>query len=223
MKYTRRAVQFSLISFLVLACIVPISVAQQQSNIVFRDDFTGKSLNPKWRLITPDKDRWTLIDGEYFMAVTTKPGSNGMQFTGDLPQDYEVTIKVETPPQYPGQGVYLDLARGAENNVSVGYYVYPYAGSAASKIFFNKTLKGKESQIEKVDNSIKDKPLYLKLRKHGVEYTGAYSTNGSTWINVGTHVFLNLEGKLVFGGYNWQNAPESGIRFDYVEITRFKQ
>jgi hypothetical protein len=230
MKYTRRAVQYSLFPFLVLACIVPISVAQQQSNIVFRDDFTGKSLNPKWRLISPDKDRWTFVDGEYLLIVSTDKATNFVQFTGDLPDDYEIIIKVDAPPQYDNQFVQLRLVKDSENNLRIGYYpdyktITEYFGP---RVYFVKTLKGKESTIfKKVKKLSQDEPLYVKLSKRGVEYTGAYSVDGSTWIEVGTHTVLNFRGKPDFGAYNvptyHAKPPESGIRFDYFEITKLKK
>ncbi len=64
-----------------------------------------------------------------------------------------------------------------------------------------------------------DKPLYLKITKEGVEYTAAYSLHGSAWTEIGTHVFLNLNGAPDFTATNFAAAgPESGIRFDSFEI-----
>jgi hypothetical protein len=205
---------------------ITISSAQQQSNVIFRDDFIGKTLNPKWQIVGPDKDRWTLVENEYFLIVTAKKGANVLQFKGELPDDYEIIVKVQTPPQYEHQVVRLLSVRDDANNVRISYQNL--------KIRFYKTLRGETSEISRdIGKLSQDAQLYLKLIKRGFEYTGAYGTDGSTWFNIGTHIFFNLDGKLAIEAYNapptmlslsGSTSPiESGIRFDYFEIRKLSQ
>jgi hypothetical protein len=189
-------------------------------------------LNPKWKIISPDKNRWTLADNEYFLIITAKKGTNVLQFNGELPTDYEVIVKVHTPPQYNGQVVRLLLLKDDGNDVHIGYYALLQGRSEYrdSEVYFAKTLRGESSPIyKKVDRLSQDARLYLKLIKRGIDYTGAYSTDGLTWFHIGTHVFLDLDGKPAIEAYNSpvhiysEKPPESGIRFDYVEIRKLNQ
>jgi hypothetical protein len=232
MKYLHQVKESIPIIFLVLFFTVVFGLAQQDATIEFRDDFIGKSLNPKWQIIAPDKDRWTLIDNQYLMIVTAKKGMNAMQFNGVLPDNYEVILKIQTPPQNDNQIVSLSLSRDDSNNVRIAYYpeVRDLGAHAASRpeVNFSKTLKGVYSPIPKsITKLSQEMPLYLKLSKHGVEYSGAYSTDASRWTNIGSHVFIDLNGKPTFEAYNWpttwSNPPESGIRFDYFELKELKQ
>ena len=97
---------------------------QSESSIVFRDDFVGKTLNPRWQIIAPDRDRYTLINGEYLLIVTSEKSTNIIQYNDELPDDYEIVIKIQTPPQYLNQAVELLLVKDNENNL-YGYRSEP--------------------------------------------------------------------------------------------------
>jgi hypothetical protein len=228
-KFLKRTLRNVLISLFPLISIISQSAAQQQTNIVFRDDFISKELNPRWQIIQPDKDRWTFIDNQYLMIVTAKKGANAMQFNSTLPDNYEVILKIQTPPQDNNQIVSLSLSRDDSNNVHIDYSPeivdMPHYGSGVK---FSKTLKGERSPIHKeIERLSQNTPLYLKLSKLGIEYTGTYSTDGSRWINIGKHIFIDLNGKPTFEAYNWptiwSKPPEAGIRFDYFEIRKLDQ
>lgn len=225
-KFLKMILTSILISLCTLITITSQSVGQQK-NIIFRDDFISKELNPRWQIIAPDKDRWTFIDNQYLMIVTAKKGANAIQFNSELPDNYEVILKIQTPPQKDNQIISLLLSRDDSNNVQITYSpeikdLGPHAASNP-EVNFAKTLKGVYSPIHKSINRLShDTPLYLKLSKHGIEYIGEYSTDGSRWINIGKHIFIDLNGKPTFEAYNWpttwSNPPEAGIRFDYFEI-----
>jgi hypothetical protein len=223
MNHLKHMYKSIFIAFLSLVGVVQFSTAQQPVNTVFRDDFIGKTLNPKWQTIAPDKERLTLIDNEHLMVVTTKKGVNIMQYSSELPEDYEVILKVQTPPLYVGQVARLLIRRDDENNIRVAYSI---AHNEEPDIQFNKSLRGEDSGIPIKTKPLRGEPFYFKLSKHGVEYKGAYSTDGLTWIPLGTHVFLDLRGNPAFEAYNHaqlgRNVPESGIRFDYFEIKSLK-
>jgi hypothetical protein len=228
MKSINHVLGYILIVLLIFVTVITISSAQQQSNIVFRDDFVGKALNPNWQIIGSDKDRWTFLENQYFMIVTAKKGTNAVQFNSALPDNYEVILKIQTPPQYDNQIVSLSLSRDDSNNVSIEYYqeIKDMPRFVPTpEVNFSKTLKGVRSPIPKgISRLSQDMPLYLKLSKHGIEYMGAYSTDGSRWIDIGKHIFIDLNGNPTFEAYNWptmwSNPPESGIRFDYFEIRK---
>ncbi len=65
-------------------------------------------------------------------------------------------------------------------------------------------------------------PFTFGLKKQGIEYTASWSLDGTSWSNVGTHLFLNLNGREpTFSTASWECCPpEVGVRFDFVEIRR---
>ena len=90
-------------------------------------------------------------------------------------------------------------------------------------IGFTKYLRGKSNELKKKTGRIsQDTSLFLRLKKQGIEYTGSWSLDGTSWSNVGTHLFLNLNARQPsFVSFNsWHTAPEVGVRFDFVEIKR---
>lgn len=211
-----------------------LSSAWAQEDAVFRDDFTGKALRPEWKLVAGDPDRWTLADNEYLLVVSSfakKEPPNVFRYNGKRPDDYRIVMKVQTPPKHDGQYIRLRLQRDKDNSLVLGYTPSLWnfrtarrlAGNVptnASGAFFGKRLRGQNNYQWAVTGRLDgDKPLYLRITKDGVEYTAAYSLDGTAWTDVGTHVFLNLNGTPDFTAANFSaSAPESGIRFDSFEI-----
>ena len=118
-----------------------------------------------------------------------------MTYRGDLPESYEITLKVEATPELKFQGFALGITQDSKNRLSIYYYInnisLPYA-------YFGKDLKGEWSQYQTGNQLPRGKPLFLKLTKKGIEYTGYYSPDGASWSKIGTHVFVNLKGRPCF-------------------------
>jgi len=190
-----------------------------QETVVFRDDFTGTTLRPEWQLLNEDADRWTFIDNDYLLFITTSTGQgrkNTLRYEEDLPENYAIVLKVVHPPASGDQDLQLEVWRDGKNGL-----VLWWTGSGA--IGFDKHLRGERNRIEADTGRIaRDKPLYLRLKKQGIEYTASWSLDGTSWSNVGTHLFLNLNGREPsFSTANFRySPPEVGVRFDFVEIRR---
>lgn len=190
-------------------------------DIIFRDDFMGKSLRPEWEIRAKDPARWSLIDNEYLLLVTYGPSAkNIMVYKGELPENYEITAKYQTTPELEGQLIGLSLMGDIKNFLDVYYWKNP--SYLQQEVSFGKKLMGEYSEYKskRIELS-KGKALFLKLSKNSIEYTGYYSFDGASWSKVGTHIFLNLRGKPEFYAYNNKSGmPESGVRIDYFEIKR---
>lgn len=188
-------------------------------DVVFRDDFVGKSLRPEWEISAKDPNRMALIDNEYMLLVTYGPSpKNIMIYKGDLPENYEIILKFQTTPDLRRQIINLGLRENNKNSLWVFYWV---GGGGYPKAGFGKRLMGEYSEYEKSVSISKGKPLFLKLSKKGVEYTGQFSLDGSSWTKIGTHVFLNLKSKPEFFVKNEKKGmAETGIRVDYFEIKK---
>jgi hypothetical protein len=190
-------------------------------NIIYRDDFMGKSLRPEWEIRAKDPNRWSLIDNEYLLLVTYGPSpKNIMVYTGELPENYEIMVKYQSTPELGGQAVGLSFMGDMKNYLDVYYWKNPSHG--LKEVNFGKKLMGEYSEynIQRIQIS-SGNAIFLKLSKLGIEYTGYYSLDGASWSKVGTHIFLNLKGKPEFYVYNDKSGmPESGVRIDYFEIKK---
>ena len=206
------------LGFLLINLAVPTGDVNAAESVIFRDDFMGKALSPEWNISAKDPNRMALVDNEYLLLVTYGPGAsakNRMIYNGDLPENYEIILKITATPERHFQGVSLGILQDDKNNLANYFFIN---NIYVANVYFGKNLKGEWSEY-KSSELPKGKPLFLKLTKKGIEYTGAYSPDGASWSEVGTHVFLNLKGKPYFIVYNSERkVPESGIRIDYFEI-----
>lgn len=221
MKPSIKVLKYLVLGILLINHGVLSDEAGAEDNIVFRDDFVGKSLRPEWEIKAKDSNRMTLVDNEYLLLVTYGPrnsAKNRMIYRGELPENYEITLKIETTPELAFQGTSLGLAADSKNHLVLSYYIN---NITIANSYFGKNLIGEWSEY-KNDNQIpRGKSLFLKIEKKGIEYTGFFSLDGASWTKVGTHVFLNLKGNPEFLAYNTKKKiPESGIRIDYFEIKK---
>jgi hypothetical protein len=203
-------------SFIFATLVAATAASPEQSPLNFRDDFTGTSLRPEWTVQAPDPDRMALTDGDYVMIITNPAGSNKLIYEGELPKNYEIAIKLIAElnrNEYSVNVAYLGIQR-RENNVAV--YV-----QGDGRVRLSKTLKGEVSTLESEELNL-PREIYLKLAKRGEEYEGFYSFDNSQWTSIGKQFLINLDGKPIVGGYNWnQNGrvvADTGIRVDYFEI-----
>jgi len=194
-------------------------------NIVFRDDFKGKTLHPELEIAKEDSSRWSLTENEYLLLVTHEKIKNSLNYMGSLPENYDFTVKFQTTPEIERQTIRLSIGNG-KDAVQLGYYIAndlrKYGGKVKRQVFFGKDLGDEWSKYEKDFNTISiGGPLYLSLIKKGIEYTGYYSMDGEDWFDVGTHVYINLNGTPhAFVHNDRSGMPESGIKIDYFEIKK---
>lgn len=187
---------------------------EEEKDFFFRDDFTGTTLKPEWDILNEDPDRWTLYAGDYFLVVITRADErvkNELRFKKDLPNNFEATVKFISP--FPGSEwdfVRLALIEDRKNALELLFSAYQ------PNIEFKKYLRGEKSDFDMVVERREEKPYFLKIVKSGIEYSGYYSLDGRTWTKIGTHIFLNLNGKVHIGA--WGSGPERGVKFDYFQI-----
>ena len=222
MKLYITLLKYTALGLLIINLLVLSGTVNAQESTVFRDDFMGKALSPEWDIGARDKNRMALVDNEYLLLVTYGPGAstkNRMIYKGDLPENYEIILKIETTPELHFQGISLGILQDDKNYMANYFFIN---NIKIAKVYFGKYLKGEWSEYKSNDLP-RGKTLFLKLTKKGIEYTGSYSPDGASWSNVGTHVFLNLKGRPYFVVYNdKKDVPESGVRIDYFEIKKIE-
>ncbi len=217
---SRRLPRFGLMIGIILAASTSVQAAEE---VVFRDDFTGTSLRPEWTVLGNDADRWTLIDNEYLLIVMTnteKGPKNEFEYDKPLPENCEIEVKFQTPPQQEGQVIRLRLTRDDKNFISLQY-------EGKDSITWGKNVRDEWSAVAIKPGNLSG-PLFFKIKKKGVEYTGFYSLDGKGWSPTGTNIFPNLNGRPRISAYTYKQydmesfPPEDGIRVDYFEIRTIK-
>ena len=221
MKSIRTLIKHMALGFLLIIHVVLTGNVNAEEGAIFRDDFMGKALRPEWDIKAKDPNRMAQVDNEYLLLVTygpSKSAKNEMIYKGELPESYEIILKIEATPELKFQGISLGISQDDKNYMANYFFIN---NINLAKVYFGKNLKGEWSVYESKSVLPKGKPLFLKLTKKGIEYTGSYSPDGASWSDVGTHVFLNLKGRPYFMVYNSEkNVPETGIRIDYFEIKK---
>lgn len=224
MKANKKRFRYTVLGCLLINVFLLNAAVTASEDVFFRDDFMGKALAPEWEVGAKDASRMALVDNEHLLLVTYGPAAsakNRMTYKGDLPENYEITLKAEASPESRFQGFALGINRDSKNRLTVYYQIDNITNAYA---YFGKLLNGEWSQYGSGNILPKGKPLFLRLTKKGVEYTGYYSPDGATWSKLGTHVFINLKGRPYFVAYNTKKkVPESGIKFDYFEIRKTDQ
>lgn len=221
MKPNIKLYRYLALGFLLIHLGVLTAEVKAEEGVIFRDDFQGKSLRPEWEIMVKDPNRMALIDNEYLLLVSYGPWSgakNRMIYKGELPDNYEITLKIEATPELNFQGVDLGITQDGKNFLGTYYYI---DNISRAQVYFGKKLMGEGSEYKNDTQLPRGKPLFLKLEKKGIEYAAYYSPDGASWSKVGTHVFLNLKGRPYFVVYNYyKKVPETGIRIDYFEIKK---
>lgn len=209
-------------------------VAFAQQDLSFVDEFKGSSLSPAFRIVNPDKQRFALVNNDYLMVLTHERFKNVVTYTEKLPESFEVTLRVEEPMLHSNQIVLLRIG-DTDNNVRIGAYLgfeeprqsmptltlSPGSRRGGNGVTFysNKTLNGENSEQLDFDfEGLKGKPFYLRIIKSGVEFEMLFSHNGNQWGSLGKQIMLDGPQTVSFEAYLANNAPETGVKFDYFEI-----
>lgn len=211
----------SLIAILAFAGLAALPAdAQEDRN--FYDDFQGTSLNPSFRILNPDKQRMALTQGEYLLLVPHIEKKNILEFNGNLPEDYAVTIRIAEPPQHFSQVVRLRVGN-LNTYVAAGTYIgalCPTCGIEGPYFYLGKQLDGEQTEsIDVRRDELRGKPAYLRLEKNGVEFGAAFSPDGARWESIGKQVLIDPSAKVNLDIYSWAPAPETPIKIDSFEIT----
>jgi hypothetical protein len=199
------------------------SPTEDKENIVFRDEFTGTSLRPEWRIDNEDKNRWSLVEDEHLLLITSYNKDllrNKFFYTGELPQDYQIIVKIRADlqrsrpyPHEPYNFAQLRIERDGKNSLR-------FSVNGQRQAVFSKLLEGEHSSIVQDIGQISGN-IYLQLVKQGTEYTASYSLDGKSWSKIGTQFFINLNGKPVLLAANSDEAVvETGVRIDYFEVKK---
>ena len=222
-------------AFAVLATVtVSGSGAAVQEEQKFYDDFTADALSPVFRVLNPDRTRMALTRDDFLVIAIHERGKNVVQYNGDLPEDYIVTVRIDQPPVFETQAFEIFIGE-LENNVRVGFYLQegcPGFSTCHQRelvtrgpyFYTNKTLKSEIAKpVETEIQELQGEPIYLKFEKRGVEFEGFFSADAVEWTSVGTQILINPSAKIHLHAYSWDitKAAESPVRIDSFGIAEY--
>jgi uncharacterized caspase-like protein len=203
----------------------PIKSPQKQTN--FEDKFDRDNLGELYKVLNPDPNRLAFSDGK-LLLVATEPLKNFVvlqqTFSGDFVATLQMTMQV-TDDNKACLYYWVD-----ENNLlRIGVYGWSIASRHVAPSFV-KVVSGQVNAIEpnmlsasdelKLADYMLGKPglLYIQLERKGLNYTGRLSVDGSQWITVGTHTFLQKGGRLALGVRAGKNGIENAATFSSLVV-----
>lgn len=191
------------------------------SEIVFQDDFSKSMLNPRWTWVRQDSTHWSLTEHPGYLRITIQHGTLWKGHddarnllvqpapSGDFDLLTCVTIKPTINWQQAGLLIYQD-----DDN----YLRLISAYDDGRKVSFVKEVSGSGLGNNIACNLT---ATYLKVTKRGNTYTGFYSADGSSWIEVYRYTdidFSNLKiGLTAFHSGGWTEIPAD---FDFFSVHR---
>jgi hypothetical protein len=212
----------SILSLATTAVLLAPSVAGAQEEVNFFDEFQGSSLNPVFRVLNPDRRRMALTQGEFLLIVIDETGKNVIEYSGELPEDYSVTVRVDEPPRYAKQAFEIFVGP-LESSVRAGAYLNVDCSNCPLRgpyFFSTKYLDGEQApSVQYEDTALRGEPFYLRLDKRGVEFEGFLSSDGVKWTSLGRQVLIDPTAKVHFHAHAWEDAPETPVKIDSFEIT----
>jgi hypothetical protein len=167
----------------------------------FFDDFSGKELNPYWKVLDPNPSKWTLQTNRSYLLIITERGSisgssrnlkNQFVLDRSMPKrNYEVIVKTSFQIQGTLNSISIALFRDDDNFLELSYWGQPasnatFSHGAVYDVFYRTVSFVKEEGGQRNPlTATKDKaakgpsdspqPLLLKIERDGHQYTGYYA------------------------------------------------
>jgi hypothetical protein len=185
------------------------------------DPFTSTTLDEAWDWVDEDPTHWSLTDRPGYLRITTQAEPHNRVLRRFPVQDFEIRTHMYFTPtenfQFAGLTVFLD----SENHLSFGrafcgftppcvdngiYYDHVEGGVAVGSNFATAT-------------SVPDE-VYLRIVRRGSSYTGYFSTNGTEWVEVGTHDIGFTPAGVGLYALNQTAVIEIPADFDYFVLQQ---
>jgi hypothetical protein len=192
--------------------------------VPWTDDFSSASLNERWSWVREDPADWSLIARPGFLRITTQNTFSNINnlLVQDMPLgDYEIQTRVFFTPtqdfQFAGLLVYLDDA----NFLQLGRV---YCGTTppacvGNGIYFDRVEGGAFVGGNFGLTTAAQGEAYLKLSRHGNDYTGYVSPDGTSWTLLGTHTIAFTPTRIGLKASNQvQGASEIPADFDFFTL-----
>jgi len=189
----------------------------------FQDEFDDE-FQPGWEWVSDDEPHWSLSENPGHLQITLWTGYQKDNLLRPAPEkSYEIETKLSFEPASNSQKAGLIIYQDEDNHVylSRGFCQMPTIPGACigNGIYFNKRWKGTVGWSNYATRTESNDEVYLKIRREGNKYTAFYSTEGETWIEIGTHTadFDPIRIGLTAGGSSYAINAD----FDYFMLYEF--
>ena len=186
------------------------------------DEFSSSTLDSKWQWVREDPTHWSLTAlAGAAQIVTQAKDIVGATNTAPLllqaapPEDFDITTRMTLSPTQNYQQGGLVVYSDDDNYLRL---TYGYMGGLHFEF-------GKEigSSFTWQQHAVPPgSSFYLRIRKVGQTFTGAYSTDGSSWTDVAQYTSVPITiakvGLLALSG---TTVPEIPADFDFFHVDPF--
>lgn len=201
---------------------------QPGPSTTFRDDFDG-ALDPGWSWYQGEAPGWTLSNMPGWLRLNLSTGS----FFGDLPPsnllirpapsgDFDLKAWVRFSPvrNFELAGLVVVFDEASVLQFGRGFCEVPAGPTSCigDGLYFDSIQNGSPVGGNFATQSFLGVDYLLRLQRQGNSYDAAYSTDGSSWVPLGSHT---VDRPPVSMGLIAAQAETPGnfADFDYVEIT----
>ena len=199
-----------------------LSTTATAPELTFTDEFDTE-LQPGWKWVSDEEPHWSLSENPGYLQVTLWTGYTVDRLLRQPPEgDFEISTRVRINPTSNFQSAGLTIYQDNENVINLvrGFCSLPGTRDACigKGIYFDKTLAGAWGWSN-FPTETGSEESYLKIRREGNRYTGYYSEDGETWIEIGTHTadFDPIRIGLTAGASSYAINAD----FDYFMLYEF--
>ncbi|MGE0825714.1 MAG: VWA domain-containing protein [Candidatus Binatia bacterium] len=192
------------------------------TSAIMQDDFERDELGDNYEIIDADPNRLAMDSGKLLVVATH-------------PQKNVVLHKTTIPGNFIANAV-VNMQVTERNHVGLYYWIddknYLYIGVDGTccphqrRPSFYKKISGKANTLSppnQKEPKLGDRELkgyaeepeiwHLQLERAGLKYTGRVSSDGTDWLEVGSHTVVQKNGRLGFG-VNSGGKDENPAQFD---------
>ena len=193
----------------------------------FRDDFDG-ALDPGWSWYQNDAPGWTLSNMPGWLRLNLSTGS----FFGDVPPsnllirpapsgdfDLKAWLRFSPVRNFELAGLVVVFDEASVLQFGRGFCEVPGSAECVGDgLYFDNIQGGSPVGGNFAAPSLLGVDYLLRLQRQGNTYDAAYSTDGSTWVPLGSHT---VDRPPISMGLIAAQAETPGnfADFDYVELT----
>jgi len=184
------------------------------------DPFTSATLGEAWDWVDEDPTHWSLTDRPGYLRIITQEVTHNLLVRRAPDQDFEIRTHMYFTPtenfQFAGLTVFLDT----DNHLSFGRAFCGFSPPCVDNGIYYDHIEGGQAVGSNfaTATSVPDE-VYLRIVRQGTSYTGYFSTNGTEWIEVGTHGVGFEPDSVGLYARNQGAVSEIPADFDYFMLT----
>jgi beta-xylosidase len=219
---TRLSLTMIIVVTLAWAALPGNSVIQAAPTVydyLWTDNFNATTLDPNWSWVNEDPTHWSLINQPGFMQIITQTGgvagttsSQKNILVREAPfADFQITTKVTINPTQNFQFAALQVFQDEDNYVQINR-AYAFGNTINFDIEIAGVLTG-------VHISLPNTTIWFRITRQVNNYIGYYSTDGTTYTEVGRGSVALFNPKVgISAANNLSGVPEIPADFDFFEL-----